>query len=42
MNKIFLIAAILASILGTSACNTIEGAGTDIQNLGTGMKRVAN
>ena len=42
MTKTFLIAALLFSMVGVSACNTVEGAGTDIQNLGTGMKKVAN
>lgn len=42
MNKTFLIAALLLSILTISACNTIEGAGDDLKNLGSGMKNAAN
>jgi len=42
MTKTILTIAILFAALTVSACNTVEGAGTDIQNLGTGMKKVAN
>lgn len=33
---------VLVSILFTSACNTIEGAGEDVESAGEGIQRGAN
>ena len=40
-SKIFLLAAMIAS-LGVSACNTVQGAGTDIKKTGNAIENTAD
>lgn len=42
MNKIFAVLALLVAGIGLSACNTVEGAGQDIQRGGEAIEDTAN
>ena len=42
MNRIIVLSAALVATLLTSACNTIEGAGQDIQKGGRSVERAAD
>ncbi|MDP1626160.1 entericidin A/B family lipoprotein [Parvibaculum sp.] len=42
MNKIFAVLALLVAGIGLSACNTVEGAGQDIQRGGAAIEDTAN
>jgi len=41
MNKIFAVLALLVAGIGLSACNTVEGAGQDIQRGGAAIENTA-
>ncbi len=42
MTKIFAVLALLVAGIGLSACNTVEGAGQDIQRGGSAIEDTAN
>lgn len=42
MTKRILTTAILASLAFTAACNTVRGAGRDVESVGTAVEKTAN